>query len=171
MTKNKVILQALEYVGAMQLAGVHGAVVAHDKTILTGVLMTDLREAFTQPDHIAGAGKKAGQEPKVNMSRVAQFKLDSLLNEGFVVNGYAIERHNHSAVTRGFITAGGMVCWWFDRDHEPASPPKRQPLTVQQILVSREIVLGNSTAHHVAIWEFIEIVRAIEAAHGIKGQL
>ena len=106
---------------------------------------------------------KPEQEPEVDMCRVAQFKLDSLRDEGFVVNGYAIERRNDSAVTRGFITDGGMVCWWFDRDHEPMSPPKRQPLTEAEILK-----LGSKAniSHDKTVCD-VYFARAIEAAHGI----
>lgn len=62
------------------------------------------------------------EQPAITMHRVAQYKLDALLSEGYTVNGYAIERHNATGtVTRGFITNGGMVCWWSDRDNDPMS--------------------------------------------------
>ena len=52
---------------------------------------------------------------KPNMCRIAQFKLDTLKAEGFVVNGYAIQRASHAGGwQRGFITEGGMVGWWAD---------------------------------------------------------
>jgi hypothetical protein len=106
-------------------------------------------------------GQLQEQEPKVDMCRIAQFKLDSLLNDGFVVNGYAIERRNGDLVTRGFITDGGMVCWWFERDHEPMSPPQRQPLPHEQAkaLVAK---YGNDP---------LNLVFQTEAAHGIEAKL
>ena len=44
----------------------------------------------------------------------AQYKLMSLLSQGFSVTGYSIERADVAdwAPQRGFITHGGMVGWW-----------------------------------------------------------
>ena len=64
------------------------------------------------------AALKAQRVPmseKPNMCRIAQFKLDTLKAEGFVVNGYAIQRASPAGGwQRGFITEGGMVGWWAD---------------------------------------------------------
>ena len=106
-------------------------------------------EALTAIERVL---KQPEQEPKVNMCRVAQFKLDALQVEGFVVNGYAIERRNDSVVKRGFITDGGMVCWWFDRDHEPISPPKRQPLKQATIADAPNCLNTNDKAMWVIGW-------------------
>jgi hypothetical protein len=106
------------------------------------------------------------QEPKVDMCRIAQFKLDSLLNDGFVVNGYAIEQRNGDLATRGFITDGGMVCWWTDRDHEPMSPPQRQPLTGEQIDAAVEAWFENDIVD--GQQPFAKRMRAaFKAAYGI----
>ena len=64
------------------------------------------------------------------------------------------------------------MSWW----HEPAlpvgtklytTPPQRKPLTSKEIrAIEVEVAMSNSFAHPTKAEEF---VRAIEAAHGIKG--
>lgn len=57
-------------------------------------------------------------------TRVAQGKLESLLSGGYRISGVAIECDNgDGTVTRGAVTAGGMVLWWHSQQpgHEPAA--------------------------------------------------
>lgn len=56
-------------------------------------------------------------------THVAQGKLDSLLNDGHRITGYAFERtRDDGTVQHGFITYGGLVGWW----HPPSTLPEKQ---------------------------------------------
>ena len=79
----------------------------------------DVRKALAQPVQPATVA--------VDMSRIAQYKLDELTKQGFVVNGYAIERRAGDLVNRGFITGSGMVCWWWRDDDVPVAVKVAQP--------------------------------------------
>ena len=53
------------------------------------------------------------------------------------------------------------------------TPPQRKPLTVEeihQIFIANSVVVDNGNAYMVAGLRTVNIARAIEAAHGIKGE-
>jgi len=53
------------------------------------------------------------------------------------------------------------------------TPPQRKPLTdeeIQQIFIANSVVVDNGNAYMVAGLRAVNIARAIEAAHGIKGE-
>ena len=49
-------------------------------------------------------------KPTIKMTNIAQQKLDHLIQQGYTINGYAIERSGE----RGLITIDGKVCWLTD---------------------------------------------------------
>jgi len=63
---------------------------------------------------------------------------------------------------------------WRNRDWElVATPPQRKPLTdeeIQQIFIANSVVVDNGNAYMVAGLRTVNIARAIEQAHGIKGE-
>lgn len=61
-----------------------------------------------------------GASPVANFNYVASKKLDELLQDGFHINGVSIQKEIDGHLRRGFITDGGMVCWWYS-DEERAS--------------------------------------------------
>ena len=53
------------------------------------------------------------------------------------------------------------------------TPPQRKPLTdeeIHQIFIANSVVVDNGNAYMVAGLRALNITRAIEAAHGIKGE-
>ena len=86
---------------------------AHALVDLTEVVCPGLRSGDILADAKTALSKattpQALTRPAVpEFSRIAQRKLDEKLEEGFQVNGYAIQRDS----TRGFIDSAGFVGWW-----------------------------------------------------------
>lgn len=69
--------------------------------------------------------------PELSFAGIAARKLDDLKAQGYMVDGYSIQ-HTETK-QRGFITSGGFVGWWVNKDHvqpgtEPVAPQGRDEL-------------------------------------------
>lgn len=116
---------------------------AHALVDLTEVVCPGLRSGDILADAKTALSKattpQALTRPAVpEFSRIAQRKLDEKLEEGFQVNGYAIQRDS----TRGFIDSAGFVGWWtpgvhalaiatIDAMERPAVPEGWKPVPVE----------------------------------------
>ena len=61
------------------------------------------------------------QEAAPEFTRVAKGKLDSLIAEGYEINGYSFEKmQSDGSAKHGFVTCGGLVGWWYP--HTQAAP-------------------------------------------------
>lgn len=68
---------------------------------------------FVYSRFTGSAEQAAPQASVLTMSHVARRKLSALVAEGHQVCGIMIERQNaDGTVTRGAVSAGGMVIWW-----------------------------------------------------------
>jgi len=65
-----------------------------------------------------------GASPVANFNYVAAKKLDELVRDGFHISGVSIQKEIDGHIKRGFVTDGGMVCWWRS-DEERASWGKK----------------------------------------------
>ena len=80
----------------------------------TQLSMCDLYDACGFPNFRPGSEPVQPATVTIEMSRIAQYKLDVLIQVGYIVNGYAVERRHVDRVIRGLVTEGGKVCWWHD---------------------------------------------------------
>lgn len=58
--------------------------------------------------------------PELSFAGIAARKLDDLKAQGYMVDGYSIQ-HTETK-QRGFITSGGFVGWWVNKDHVQPTP-------------------------------------------------
>ncbi len=162
MTKYKALLQALEYIEAMRLAGVHGAVVAPEKTILTKSLIADLHEALTQLDPVQclDCGSSNIGVPATYDSVIDSVKLNHIAGVGkMVVEPITCDCWNPYAHDQCTRKAGCKI------EKKMSSPPHRLTLTDDEAL---DLLPTNTSMsrNDALLW----VLRATERAHNIKGQ-
>lgn len=115
------------------------------------------------------AARRAPAAPVPQFSRIAQKKLDYLLDAGEAITGYAIENKDGR---RGAIDCHGFVYWW--QDAAVPQPPEAAPVQMPE-------PVGCTTKRWGVAWNTSQIeagsplyteqqVRQLLAAHGIKEQ-
>ena len=64
-------------------------------------------------------------------SHVAKLKLQTLLDRGYRITGYALEKPQTGALpVRGFINHGGFVGWWMGDEPTPDAPKSPEDVPV-----------------------------------------
>ncbi len=73
------------------------------------------------------------KEITTQFHNIAECKLQTLLNEGWEINGVSIRRtHENGTVERGAVTDGGMVLWWHNPQRvKPQSQTMSNPSHVE----------------------------------------
>lgn len=114
----------------------------------------ELRAALTGP----AAGAATAAVPEFN--HVATNKLRSLIDRGYTVTGYALEKPLAGAQPdRGFIDHGGFVGWW--RDDHAATPTEPSPTAGMNIAQRILHVGGRNNAAGYVEFGSIQAVRAL----------
>lgn len=72
------------------------------------------------------AALAAQPTPEPSFAGIAARKLDDLKAQGYMVDGYSIQ--HAETKQRGFITSGGFVGWWVNKDHVQPTP---EPVALQ----------------------------------------